>query len=64
MFELGQKFSFVHHRIHRSLRNDPCFVHFFHRIELLCFLQLDLPNLTKAPFPNDVVELEAVLVNR
>ena len=39
-------------------------MHLLHRVELLCFLELDLPDLPESSLPDDVVELETVLVDR
>lgn len=64
MFELSEQLAFIHDGVHRTLRNDPRLMHFLHRVELLGFLELDLPDLPKAPLPDYVVELEAVLINR
>lgn len=62
MIELCEELLLVHHRVHTPLLDDATLVHLLHRVELLFFLLLHLPNLAEATSTDHVVEHKVILI--
>ena len=63
MVELAEELFLIHDRVYAAFRNDSCFCHFFHGVELLLLRLLNFPDFTETAPTDDVLESEMVLVH-